>query len=86
MKPWKAGTYTTEGVRAATHEAQAFLLGRAAELRGEGREPALADQFEYYAGAITAYVELLENGQTAHRASIRALETALAAVSREIAS
>jgi hypothetical protein len=86
LKPWTPGTFSTEDARVATHEAQAFLLTRASELRINNKELPFADLHEHYAGAIAAYVDLLENGLTAHRATIKALETALAAVNREIAS
>lgn len=80
------GTFSTQTARLACAEAQAFLLARGSALRGAPHwDSPFADLHEYYAGAVAAYVSLLEEGSTAHRETIRVLHEALARAQREAA-
>jgi hypothetical protein len=80
---WRAGTYSTAKLRARVDELIGFLHEQAAKHREDGRVP-FADQHEDYAVALQAYLISADNGSTAMQSSIRALEIAFSAATREV--
>jgi hypothetical protein len=68
------GTFSTQQAKDETEKAIEFLRKRANDIRINNKEMPFADLHEHYAGAITAYLSLLEEGIKARELSIQAFE------------
>ena len=70
----KPGTFSTQTAKEEAEKGVEFLRKRANEIRTCNYQMPFADLHEHYAGAISAYLSLLEEGSNANRLTIQALE------------
>jgi hypothetical protein len=78
MINWDApGTFSTQTAKEEAEKGIEFLRKRANEIRTCNYQMPFADLHEHYAGAISAYLSLLEEGIKARELSIQAFENIL---------